>query len=121
VVEEANKALDDGHCVVIGLQATGEAALDYAELTAAGEMDDFVSHTRESVRKYIEKFFPDVCCVMLCCVGRAGQDCAIGQQQAHARDTGGQYTPLLNFLTDQSICIQPLIGPNPSASLSLTR
>jgi hypothetical protein len=61
VVREAQKALDEGHCVVIGLQATGEAALDYGELEAAGEMDDFVSHTRESLKRYIQKFFPDVC------------------------------------------------------------
>lgn len=60
-MREAQAALSEGNCVVIGLQATGEAALDFSELFNAGEMDDFVSHTREGLVKFIANHFPDVC------------------------------------------------------------
>ena len=46
VVAEARAALDAGQCVVIGLQSTGEAAVDAAGLEP-GPCSGFVSTTKE--------------------------------------------------------------------------
>uniref|UniRef100_A0A1I7S5S4 Protein strawberry notch homolog 1-like n=1 Tax=Bursaphelenchus xylophilus TaxID=6326 RepID=A0A1I7S5S4_BURXY len=51
------KALEDGKCVVIGLQSTGEAQT-LGVLGDAGEITDFVSTTKAVLQNLIEKHFP---------------------------------------------------------------
>ncbi|XP_022100278.1 protein FORGETTER 1-like [Acanthaster planci] len=58
IVEEAKKALDEGYCVVIGLQSTGEASMD-SEITKAGSSQSgFVSVARETLIRFISQHFP---------------------------------------------------------------
>ncbi|XP_076442125.1 uncharacterized protein LOC143281076 isoform X2 [Babylonia areolata] len=59
VVKEAKAALEAGHCVVIGLQSTGEAALDTDLLLH--QLDGpskFISVCREIIRSFIRGNFP---------------------------------------------------------------
>ena len=78
IVAMAKRALADGHCVVIGLQSTGEASLDFevtssqpakrqtlmrsppATATASSDVsgDGFVSICREILRRFIQQHFP---------------------------------------------------------------
>lgn len=71
IVAEAQQALSEGHCVVIGLQTTGESALeDYlakaksaAAAASAGKQRvvtfrGFISVTRFIVKSFIESHFP---------------------------------------------------------------
>ncbi|CAD5223444.1 unnamed protein product [Bursaphelenchus okinawaensis] len=53
----SKKALEDGKCVVIGLQSTGEAQT-LGVLGDAGEITDFVSTTKAVLQSLIEKHFP---------------------------------------------------------------
>ncbi|KAI6190238.1 hypothetical protein M3Y97_00095300 [Aphelenchoides bicaudatus] len=53
----SNKALEDGKCVVIGLQSTGEAQVKNV-LNDIGEITDFVSTTKSVLQSLIEKHFP---------------------------------------------------------------
>ena len=58
IVKEAKAALQDGYCVVIGLQTTGEASLD-AELDQNdGDIKGFISLTREILKRFVLQFFP---------------------------------------------------------------
>lgn len=81
IVEMAKQALADGHCVVIGLQSTGEASLD-VEMTSSQPTkqrqtlmtslvskaktassddvsgDGFVSICREILRRFLQQHFP---------------------------------------------------------------
>ena len=57
MVEEAKRALATGHAVVIGLQATGEAAADAMALEP-GEPCGWVSVTREMLLRFVDLHFP---------------------------------------------------------------
>ncbi|XP_038050120.1 protein FORGETTER 1-like [Patiria miniata] len=58
IVGEAKKALEEGYCVVIGLQSTGEASLD-SEMTKTGSgQSGFVSVAREILVRFINQHFP---------------------------------------------------------------
>ncbi|KAL8572547.1 hypothetical protein ACOMHN_040451 [Nucella lapillus] len=59
VVKEASTALDAGQCVVIGLQSTGEAALDTDLLQHdLNGPDKFISVCREIIRSFVRGSFP---------------------------------------------------------------
>ncbi|XP_065056159.1 uncharacterized protein LOC135684506 [Rhopilema esculentum] len=58
IVEEAKQALNDGYCVVIGLQTTGEASLGQEISRCGGTVNKFISLTREILRRFIEQHFP---------------------------------------------------------------
>lgn len=62
VVKEAQAALDAGHCVVIGLQSTGEAGLENAMLGVAQHGDavrgGLVSAAKVAAKRFVEDFFP---------------------------------------------------------------
>ena len=63
-IEIAQKALDAGNCVVIGLQSTGEArskaAAEMAGCDDAGgaSFDDYISAPSEDLKKVIVSMFP---------------------------------------------------------------
>ncbi|KAL7542501.1 hypothetical protein ACHAXR_011829 [Thalassiosira sp. AJA248-18] len=63
-ISMAKKALDDGHCCVIGLQSTGEARSKGAALAAGyndndgGSFDNFVSAPNEDLKRIIMMMFP---------------------------------------------------------------
>ncbi|KAK7104354.1 uncharacterized protein [Littorina saxatilis] len=59
VVAEAKAALETGHCVVIGLQSTGEAALDtdLSQHNLDGPKR-FISVCREIIRSFVKTNFP---------------------------------------------------------------
>lgn len=57
VAQLARDALRAGHCVVIGLQTTGEAAL-LAELSRDLRLDHLPSACREMLRRHIDAAFP---------------------------------------------------------------
>jgi len=57
VVAEAKRALADGQAVVIGLQATGEAAADALNLEP-GQNCGWVSVTREMLQRFVAQHFP---------------------------------------------------------------
>ena len=57
VVRAAKAALADGHCVVIGLQSTGEAALDSMGC-APGDACGWVSTLRLMLRQLVTQHFP---------------------------------------------------------------
>ena len=58
----AKKALDDGHCCVIGLQSTGEArskgAAQAAGFDESGKFEDFISAPNEDLKRVIMMMFP---------------------------------------------------------------
>ncbi|BDA46474.1 Protein strawberry notch homolog 1 [Coccomyxa sp. Obi] len=60
LVRMSQAALEEGKCVVIGLQSTGEArTLDVvAERAVDGELDDFVSGPKELLLKLVEENYP---------------------------------------------------------------
>lgn len=57
VVAEARAALQQGMCVVIGLQSTGEAAADAIGLEP-GPVPGYVSTTKELLYRLVEGHFP---------------------------------------------------------------
>lgn len=57
VIEIANQALNDGKCVVIGLQSTGEAKT-LEMLEEGGDINEFVSTARATFESLIENHFP---------------------------------------------------------------
>ena len=63
-ISSAKKALDDGHCCVIGLQSTGEARSKGAALAAGyhgdngGVLDEFVSAPNEDLKRIMLMMFP---------------------------------------------------------------
>eukprot|EP00124_Ichthyophonus_hoferi_P002527 Ihof_evm6s175 gene=Ihof_evmTU6s175 len=59
VVQEAKEALENGCCVVIGLQTTGEASLE-SELgkRSTAALTSFVSITKEILTRYLRTSFP---------------------------------------------------------------
>lgn len=57
MVEEAKRALASGQAVVIGLQATGEAAADALALEP-GEACGWVSVTREMLLRFVTLHLP---------------------------------------------------------------
>jgi hypothetical protein len=64
IAEEAQAALDAGNCVVIGLQTTGESALEdhlaksRQSLAGAEQFNGFISVTEFIVCSFIETHFP---------------------------------------------------------------
>eukprot|EP00873_Tetraselmis_striata_P003882 jgi/Tetstr1/424146/TSEL_014753.t1 len=58
VVAKAEEVLAAGHCVVIGLQSTGEAAAAGAMQEKGVDLDDFVSGPRETLLKLVDEHFP---------------------------------------------------------------
>ena len=60
VVAKANQALRQGNCVVIGLQTTGEAQDNMAELKVGEDVTQFgfVSTTREMLINFLDTHFP---------------------------------------------------------------
>eukprot|EP00794_Sanderia_malayensis_P010733 gene10733-11882_t len=58
IVEEARRQLENGNCIVIGLQTTGEASLGQ-ELSRSGyNIRKFVSVTKEILKRFISQNFP---------------------------------------------------------------
>lgn len=57
VIAEVRAALDEGHCAVIGLQSTGEAATTQLELRP-GQATPFVSVTKEMLARFVRDHFP---------------------------------------------------------------
>lgn len=57
-VRLARQALEEGKCVVIGLQSTGEARTEEAVSKYGNELDDFVSGPRELLLKLVEEYYP---------------------------------------------------------------
>ena len=63
-IDIAKKALDDGNCVLIGLQSTGEARSKAAAEIAGydaedgGSFDDYVSAPSEDLKRVILNMFP---------------------------------------------------------------
>eukprot|EP00250_Pteridium_aquilinum_P027603 c3529_g1_i1 orf=145-2244(+) len=57
-VRLARQALEEGKCVVIGLQSTGEARTEEAVSKYGNELDDFVSGPRELLLKLVEENYP---------------------------------------------------------------
>ncbi len=57
MVAEAKAALQQGMCVVIGLQSTGEAAADAIGLEP-GPVPGFVSTTKELLYRLVEGHYP---------------------------------------------------------------
>ncbi|CAF4136663.1 unnamed protein product [Rotaria sp. Silwood2] len=57
VVELSRQAVQDGKCVVIGLQSTGEAKT-LEQLDELGELNDFVSTAKGVIQSFVEKHFP---------------------------------------------------------------
>ncbi|CAK9271564.1 unnamed protein product [Sphagnum jensenii] len=57
-VRLAKQALEEGKCVVIGLQSTGEARTEEAVNKYGVELDDFVSGPRELLLKLVEDHYP---------------------------------------------------------------
>jgi hypothetical protein len=62
IVKDSKRAIDAGHCVVIGLQTTGEAAMDKArkayEKAGLSTLKSFISVTREMLRQFVVENFP---------------------------------------------------------------
>lgn len=58
VVQLAREEVDNGKCVVIGLQSTGEARTLEALEEGGGELNDFVSTAKGVLQSLIEKHFP---------------------------------------------------------------
>jgi hypothetical protein len=58
VVVKAKEMLEAGHCVVIGLQSTGESAAAGAMADKGVDLDDFVSGPRETLLKLIDEYYP---------------------------------------------------------------
>lgn len=56
VVEIAMKALEEGKCVVVGLQSTGEAKT--IEALEEGDINDFISTARATFESLIDNHFP---------------------------------------------------------------
>ncbi|CAF0810608.1 unnamed protein product [Rotaria sp. Silwood1] len=57
IVELSRHAVQDGKCVVIGLQSTGEAKT-LEQLDELGELNDFVSTAKGVIQSFVEKHFP---------------------------------------------------------------
>lgn len=57
-VEIVKKALEQGKCVVIGLQSTGESQTNEALGENEGELETFVSTPKQLLISLIEKYFP---------------------------------------------------------------
>jgi hypothetical protein len=57
-VRLAKKALNDGKCIVIGLQSTGEARMTEQVEDAGGELNDFVSTAKGVLHTLVMKHFP---------------------------------------------------------------
>lgn len=60
IVREAQAALEFGNAVVIGLQTTGEAAMDSELGRAGGDLNGFTSVTRETILGFMSRHFPTV-------------------------------------------------------------
>ncbi|KAK3094762.1 hypothetical protein FSP39_005887 [Pinctada imbricata] len=58
IIEESRKALEEGNCVVIGLQTTGEASLESEMTKNRGSVSGFVSLCREILSRFIQQYFP---------------------------------------------------------------
>ncbi|XP_033119248.1 protein FORGETTER 1-like isoform X2 [Anneissia japonica] len=58
ILKEANKALDDGCCVVIGLQTTGEASLESELQRKDSQLVGFVSTAKEIFLNFVREYFP---------------------------------------------------------------
>ena len=57
-VEITQKALEQGKCVVIGLQSTGESQTNEALEEGDGDLEEFVSTPKQLLISLIEKYFP---------------------------------------------------------------
>uniref|UniRef100_A0AC35GBX0 Strawberry notch helicase C domain-containing protein n=1 Tax=Panagrolaimus sp. PS1159 TaxID=55785 RepID=A0AC35GBX0_9BILA len=57
-VEISKKALEQGKCVVIGLQSTGESQTNEALENNEGELETFVSTPKQLLVSLIQKYFP---------------------------------------------------------------
>ena len=58
IVEAAKQALQDGYCVVIGLQTTGEASLMQEMTEKNGNITKFISLCGEILKRFILQYFP---------------------------------------------------------------
>ena len=60
VIEETKNALQEGYCVVIGLQTTGEASLMQDISQTKGNINKFMSLCNEILKRFIKQNFPTV-------------------------------------------------------------
>ncbi|EDV27087.1 uncharacterized protein TRIADDRAFT_54670 [Trichoplax adhaerens] len=58
IVREAKAALDEGYCVVIGLQTTGEASLDNEITRQGNNTHGYISTAKEILVRFILQHFP---------------------------------------------------------------
>jgi len=64
IAEQARRALEQGQCVVVGLQTTGESALEdhltkeRQSLSGGGTYDSFISVTKFILKSFIDTHFP---------------------------------------------------------------
>ena len=58
LVKDARKGLEEGHCIVIGLQSTGEAAFDQLDLKPGVTLSDVISVTKEILINLVQNHFP---------------------------------------------------------------
>ncbi|XP_047130991.1 uncharacterized protein LOC100210324 isoform X1 [Hydra vulgaris] len=58
IIKLSKQALQDGYSVVIGLQTTGETSLDAELFDNHGNIDGFVSITKEILKRFISQHFP---------------------------------------------------------------
>lgn len=61
VVSHAKQALDQGNCVIIGLQSTGEAAADALSLCPGTMCRTWISVTKEILLSFLKTHFPVTC------------------------------------------------------------
>ena len=80
VVAEAKRALAEGQAVVIGLQATGEAAADALNLEP-GQPCGWVSVTREMLQRFVTQHFP----TRYHSDGKGGAQCCLGLDRHNRR------------------------------------
>ena len=60
----ANKAVEEGMCVVIGLQSTGEANTNQMRDEQGDDLEDFISAPKQILYQFLSKHFPLNSCDM---------------------------------------------------------
>lgn len=102
IVKEAREALAAGQCVVIGLQSTGEAAMDALQ-RKPGDVTGFVSVCREILVQFVGTHFPVV---------REGpSQAALAAGNGTTTNNGGDENPM-NTGHDNQHQQQQVVGDN---------
>lgn len=84
VVSHAKEALEEGNCVIIGLQSTGEAAADALSLSPGASCRTWISVTREILLNFLRLHFPVTCITR----ERVPLDISVEGEQGSIDDTG---------------------------------